>query len=181
MFAEEGGEFEEDGALGCRGEPVVFAGEDVELVLDVEAGQELVEVVGVVDGNDGVLLAVEDLGGREVRCGFGDVGFDEAAGEVDEAADFAAGGGGFGGGALGGEAEGKEAAEGYADERDACGVDPGAGGDDFEGGFEGVDPEGDVDAVDDGFVVGADSVGAVEVMWSAEGEAGAGDVRGDAG
>ena len=180
MFAEEVGELQQNGRLGGGGEPVVFVGQDVELVFDAEGCQAGGEVVGVMYGDDGVLVAVQDLRGWEAGGRFRGVGFDEASGEIDQAADFAACRGVFGGGALGCEAEREEAAEGDADERDARGVDVRAGGDDLERGAEGVDPERDVNAIDDGFVVGSLGVGAVEVVRSEEREAGAGNVRGDA-
>ena len=67
---------------------MAFMGEGVELVRDAETGEERGEVEGVGDGDDVVGDAVEDEGGWEVRGGLGVPGRDEAAGDVDDAAEF---------------------------------------------------------------------------------------------
>lgn len=52
----------------------------------VELRKPAVEVFGKGDGDDVVGDAVQDERGREMGGGTGQVGFDEAAGDVDEGA-----------------------------------------------------------------------------------------------
>lgn len=84
------------------------------------------------------------------------------------------------GGVDGRVAEREEGSERDADEGDAVGVDGGTGGDGVAGGGEGVEPERDVDAVGDSGEVGALGAGAVKVVWGEEGDAGGGEVWGEA-
>lgn len=162
VLGEEGGDGGEELELGGGGEEVAFAREEFGLVRDVEAGEELVEGVGVRDGDDGVLGAVEDEGGRELGGGAGVPGRDEAAGDVDDGAD--------GEGGVGAEGERHEGAEGDADEGDAGGVDRGIGGDEGDGLAGGFEPERDVDAVGELVGLGAEVAGGFEVVDGEEGE-----------
>jgi hypothetical protein len=120
---------------------------------------------------------VEDEGGWKGGGGLGAVGFDEAAGQLDDGADAVALWRVGRGGAGGGETEGEEAAERDAEEGDARGIDGGLGGDVVEGVVYGGEPLGDVDAVGDAGEVGAGGGGAVEVVGSEEGDADSGEER----
>ncbi len=144
------------------GEEVAFVGEDVGLVRNVEAGEQGVEVAGMVDGDDGVAFAVEDEGGGKGAGGVFEPGWDEAAGDVDDGADGECG--------VGAEGERHEGAERDADEGDAVAIDGGIGGDESDGLAGGFEPERDVDAVGELVRLGAEVAGGFEVVDGEESE-----------
>ena len=167
MTAEELGYGGENAELCCGGEPVAFAGEELHLVGHGETVEEGVQFCGLHDGDDGVLVAVEDECGREGGGGLGGVGLGEAAGDLDDGFDV------FGGGGCG---EGQEGSQRDAEEGDAVGIDAGPGGDVSEGVRDGGEPERDVVAVAKGSGVGPCGSGAIEVMHGVTGDAEAGEL-----
>lgn len=147
---------------------MAFAGEELHLVGNVEAGEQIIERVGMGDGDDGVLLAVEDEGRREDGGGGGGVGRGEPAGDLDDGADAMPVG-------EGGVGESQECSEGDAEQGDTARIDGGPGRDVGESVGDGVEPERDVEAVEDGCGVGAFGPGAIEVVDGVEGDAEAGE------
>jgi hypothetical protein len=97
------GDREKDPELGRGVEPVPLVGEEMGFVRDGEASEELVELLGVGDGNYGVGGAVQDESGRESGCGSDGVWVGEAAGDLDDGADA--------GGRVGRERKREECAE----------------------------------------------------------------------
>ena len=172
---EEGRDGCQDARLGCGSEVVPFVRQHVRLVGDVETLEEGLQVFRMVKADDRICLAVEDQSRGKGRGGALRIRTDQAAGDFHDAARD----NGMRRGGLGSQSQRKEGAQRYAYERDAVRIDRWAAAKMCERVADSVDPERDVDTVGQGRQVGADGAGAVEVMDGIDGDAEAGDKRGD--
>lgn len=152
---------------------MAFAGEEFDPVEDVEAGEQATERVGLGDGDDDVLLAMEDEG-RWEGCGSGGgVGCGETAGDLDDGANAVPV-------REGGVGECEKGSERDAKQGDAARMDHGTRGEGRDGVGDGIEPERDVMAIEDRHGVGTVGPGAVEVVDGVESDAETGDERGEA-
>lgn len=123
----------------------------------------------MLDGDDGVAIAVHD----ERGCGGGGElcfpAWRHASGDLDGGTQAGRGGGWR---CFGGEGHREEAAERDAKDGEPVGVDGRACSDPGEGVVRGAEPDGEVVAVQDQLGCGALGVGALEEVWGVGGDAG---------